>query len=76
MDDDDKDKLGLERNNPPGDAETSNDDQVDGGSASLASTTLSKADEESDALADGKRTMAHHPLLLAGRPMGAMQQMH
>jgi hypothetical protein len=64
MDDDNKAKLGLERNNPPGDAETSDDDRVDGGSASPASTTLSEADKESDALADGDEDDGTSPTAL------------
>jgi hypothetical protein len=70
-DDDDEDKLGLERNNPPGDAETSNDDWVDGGSASPALTTLSEADKESDALADGNEDDDASPTALGWMANGS-----
>ena len=70
-DDDDKDELGLERKNPPGDAETSNDDWVDGGSASPALTMLSKADEELDALADGNEDNGASPTALGWMANGS-----
>jgi hypothetical protein len=59
--DNNEDKLGLKRNNPPGDAETSNNNWVNGGSASPASMTLSKTDKESDAFADGDKDNGTSP---------------
>jgi hypothetical protein len=70
-DDDDEDKLGLKKNNPPGDAETSDDDRVDSGSASLALTMLSKADKESDALADGNKDDGASPTALGWTANGS-----
>ncbi len=70
-DDNNKDELGLKRNNPPGDVETSNDDRVDGGSASLALTTLSEADKESDALADGNKDNGASPTALGWTANGS-----
>jgi hypothetical protein len=70
-DDDEEDELGLERNNPPGDAETSNDNRVDGGSASPASTALSEADKESDALADGDKDNGASPTALGWTANGS-----
>jgi hypothetical protein len=71
VDDDEEDKLGLERNNPPGDAEISNNNWVDGGSASPVSVTLSKADKESDALADGEEDDGASPTSLGWTASGS-----
>ncbi len=71
-DDDDEDELGLKRNQPPpGDAETSNDNRVDGGSASPALVTLSEADKESDALADGNKDDGASPTALGWTANGS-----
>jgi hypothetical protein len=70
-DDNYKDKLGLKRNNPPGDAETSNNNWVDGGSASPALTMLSKADEESSASADGNEDDGASPTALGRTANGS-----